>query len=449
MMAVKLKKQGGSVLVMAVVLSLVASFAGISFLTFAVILHNQVNQQIENQQTRYERYIDIFRGALGRFGGHLDGLSSFSELGYGPMASEGTSHTNPANGHSDSPKPMMNERQVSFADFLYLSNRERDPLRGDIIYLAFDTLNGWVHSNDTIHVANCPVFLGRVTSPGRLPNCPMPPGSGFYPAIHFPDGAEALRYYSGYNWGTQGHDSLTQIVLSGSDIYMRKCGKVRVNGVDKIRCSPNTIAESSIFPIPPTGAIFVNGKVWVSASRGRVDIMDGAYPESLSNDGGFISQGFSGKLTIGSSDTLLIVDDLIYQHSRADNSVPSTMDSCSDILGLVSENYVMMGRMVRDTAYVNAGIATLRGAFTVQDIYRTQDPGLDNVKDLLLVWGSIAQYNRGLIHSFEPNGHERGFLNKHYYYDQRFLENRPLAFPGGGKGPNMRIIEMPNQDGQS
>jgi hypothetical protein len=411
MMAAKRIK--GSVLLLAAVASFIATLAGVSFLTFVSLLGGQVDREINDSQS----------------------LSRNRRSG-------------------DEVAPQNVPHRESFADFLYLSNIERDPLRHDIVrFLTPDTLDARVHSNDTIWIENAPNdrprFMGRVTN---TPYCILPHGNharfdegfGYRLAIPFPESAQSIRDYSGYNWGTGGQDSLTQIAFSGNNIFYRKCGKIRINGVDMIHCDPSSLGSQYV-PIPPSGAIFINGKVWISASRGRVDRMDGAYPESLFNDGDFISQGFSGMLSIGSSETMIIVDDLIYQHAKADNSVPTTIDSCADILGLVSENYVMVGRHVRDTVYIDAGIAALRGAFSVQDIYWSLPPDWDNEKDALLVWGSIAQRCHGLIHTHLPNYHQRGFISKHYCSDVRFANNRPIYFPEVRLNRQNRMLYMLDQ----
>jgi hypothetical protein len=461
MMARKLNNKKGSILVMAVVLSLVASFMGVSFLTFAVILHNRINQEISTQQAEYEHSAGIVQGILGRIGGHFDGLRSVSELAYGPSVSLGMKSSGHSSNQSDEPKKfMVGERHAeSFADFLYLSNEERDPVRHEIIYFWVaepDTINGKMHTNDEFHFPisiDCPaIFLDRVTQsqPFRsFPHPNQPPyqgcfmeGYGIRRPIVFPDQAVVLRENAGYTWRTMGHDSLTQLVLSQDRIYYRKCGKVVVDGVVKIHCTPSYLGDQYI-NIPPSGAVFVYGKAWVSASRGRVDMMDGEYPQDSYTDGNFISDGFSGQLTIGSEDTMLITDNLIYQHSRPDFSVPSSLDSCEDVLGLVSENWIMIGRLVRDSIYINAAMAAIRGAISVEDIYWAQAPGWDNEKLGLYVWGSLAQRNRGIMHTHEPAYHLRGFIERKYYYDERFSSNRPPLFPLTGSKEPMYFLEMP------
>jgi hypothetical protein len=204
-----------------------------------------------------------------------------------------------------------------------------------------------------------------------------------------------------------------------------------IGNADSLGCYPATIDAAPQFPIPTTGCIFVRGKVWISASRDKVDIMDGEIPERSKFDGGFRSEGFEGKLTIGSADTMIITDRLVYKHSRTSPylkrySVPTTLDSCSDVLGLISERYIMMGRLCGDTMFVNAAMAAVTGSISVQDIYMNRPPGWNNQKTSLVIYGSLAQRNRGIVRTTDyPDGHIRGFTEKDYHYDIRLKNNPP------------------------
>jgi hypothetical protein len=454
------REDQGSILVMAVVLSFVTVLLGVTFLTYAVTLHDTISREIAKSQVLYDAQAGVYNGLADQIAGRQlqGGLRNFyddNKMGY-DIDREGNEEIDIGTLHQISVRGLglsdyedlglTGELNVKFswetyADYLYISNYEEDPLRhGRIYFWTPDTLDGKVHSNDTIWIQSAPNdrprFMKRVTT---TPNKIMPPGHharfddtdspGQRSPILFPDQAEELRNVAGWAAGTQGHDSLTQLGLSGQYIFYRKCGKYHVNGVDKIRCDPSYMGQNYI-PIPPSGVIFIYGKTWVSAARGRTDRMDGLYPDSSFNDGNFVSQGFGGQLTIGSADTMIIVDNLIYQRARTDinKTVPTTMDSCSDLLGLVSENYIMIGRYVTDTVYVQAAMAAMRGAISVQDIYWSQPPDWDNEKQSLFVTGSLAMYNRGLVHTHEPYYHLRGFIEKDYHYDVRLMDNPPPHF---------------------
>jgi hypothetical protein len=455
MKAINSKNNSGSVLVMAVVLSFVTVLLGVTFLTFAVTLHDTISREVAKLQTLYDAQAGVYSGLADKIAGRglQSGLHRFYEgnkMGYDISGGDdqdidiGTMHQIKIKGLGLSDYENLGlgkELNVNFswetyADYLYISSKERDGYRHELIYFwTPDTLDGKVHSNDTIHIMSNydrPRFMKKVTT---TPNCILPAynharfdeGKGRRAAILFPDQATELRLTAGWTTGTQGHDSLTQLGLSGEYIYYRKCGKVRINGQDKIHCEPSSMGENYV-AIPPSGVIFIYGKTWVSAARGRTDRMDGAYPDSAFNDGGFVSAGFGGQMTIGSEDSLIIVDDLIYEHARPNKTVPTTMDSCSDVLGLVSENWIMVGKYVNRTVYINAALAAVRGSISVQDIYWERSPGWDNEKQSLQIWGSLAQRNRGIVHIERPFGHARGFPEKDYHYDVRLMDNPPPHF---------------------
>jgi hypothetical protein len=358
----------------------------------------------------------------------------------GPASDPGTVDESAQSNIRRSEDDIPEAASTTMADFAYLSHRERDTVRHDILrFWTPDTIEGRVHSNDCIYIApgfDRPVFKGRVTT-----SCGIEPpdnharfnqGWGYAAPIIFPDRAEGLSENAGVRLRVAGPDSLIQIVLDGNQIRWRKCGLVEINGVDSIRCYPTTIASSNVAMIPESGVVFVDGKAWVSASRGRGDIMDGEFPERAEvMPDAFLSRGFDGVMTIGCSDTLIITDNLIYKHSLPDFRVPSTLDSCADVLGLVSEKFIMMHRQVGDTLYVHAAMAAIAGSISVQDIYWYTPPGWSNLHQSLVIYGSIAQRNRGIIHTTYPCGAnfcERGFLEKDYRYDVRLRTNPPPHF---------------------
>lgn len=438
-------------------MSFITVSLGMTFLSLAVTLHNQVTHEIALKQALYDcmagaarGFSDLTTGRIER--GAMQELYKDNFSGYkilGPTNDEGIWANYDkivAYGRSNYLDSDINKEAIVgitpgeyWSDFAFIFNKMRDPVRGDIIYPFFgcDTVKGMVHFNDTLLMSfwgDNPIFTKRVSTSDisfhNFGNRSRFLGDLRYrPRIIFPDQATELRQNAGYNWGTLGHDSLTQLILSDSLIYMRKCGRVLVNGVYKIHCTPSTISESQVFAIPESKVIFINGKTWISASRGRIDFADGEYPQDSNTDGGFISNGFSGELTIGSADTMIIADNIIYKHSRSDFSIPFPSDSCNEVLGLISENYIMISRMVSDTTYVHAALAAVRGSITVEDIYWYQAPGWDNEKQSLNIWGSLAQRNQGIMHTHEPNYHLRGFIEKNYHYDERLPSNPPPHFP--------------------
>jgi hypothetical protein len=458
----------GSVLVMAVMFAFISVLLGVTYLSFAVNLHDSVSGKIRDKKKLFNAYTGALKGVTDHISGiQQHGWKKFyternnqknvdyidyridnvygNEIEYGTektvlITGLGWSHYDGLDGYA---QVNVNFGYETYADYLYISHRERDTVRhDDIRFWTPDTLDGKVHSNDSIRVEEFfdrPVFKKRVTS--SMTTYVDPPGNHARfdvgrrvlsrSAIHFPDQADILRDHAGLILATGSVDSLIQIVLDGNIIRWRRCGLRDINGFDSIACYPSTIAASNQAAIPSSGVIWVIGKLWVSASRGRGDIMDGEIPERRTTmPDAFISAGFNGQLTILASDTLIISDNVIYKYARPNFSVPTTMDTCSDVLGLVSEKFIMFHRQVRDSVYVNAALAAVAGSISVQDIYWYTYPGRRNAKVKLFIFGSLAQRNRGIVHTSFPCGEpdcERGFDNKDYHYDVR-LSNFPPPF---------------------
>lgn len=442
----RIGKEKGSVLVMAAVLSFAMFLLGLAYLGFVDRTIKDVDFSVASAQWRYAStagmmegetyaatnnpasnyssrmtkfYRNVTKGWDIYFGGYEQGDYLYN-----------VDYTIVGNGEAFSFSGIEGRYVVSrdinfetYADYLYLSDVERDSVRHVIIrFWTPDTLDGKVHSNDTLHVMGSPRFIKRVTSSANTIDPPYNNAhfdEGLYlnqAEIHFPNRADVIRRYSGYRgWGTSTLDSATEITFSGPYIYRRYCG-LEIDPPDtNITCSPGNIASAPRFTFPVSGALFIDGKVFVKADRFREDILDPS----------FISDGFEGRLTVASSDTMIIMDNLVYAHSRPDNSVP---DSITDVLGLISENFIMVGKDVEDTVYINAAMAALNGSISVQDIY---DYWGENEKQSLFIYGSLAQRNRGIVHTTDFG--TRGFIEKDYHYDNRLQKYPPPHFMPTGR----------------
>lgn len=443
-------REGGSILVMAVIFGFVSVLIGVVFLQSALYLRSMVTDEICARQSQYTAQAGMIWGLAQKLSGHpiFGDLREFYEgnyfgcdIIYGGIeyGNYGYQNTFALTGKGKASFQEM-ERYTelsgiynyeTYADYLYITDKERDSERHvPIRFWESDTLDGKVHSNDTIRVMQRPLFLKRVTtSMGYIDppnnNADFREDWGYRPPIHFPDQATEIRANSGFTWRTAA-DTIIELTLSGDQIRYRKCYPFDVSGEMVMRCNYPSIASAPYTTIPITGVVFVYGKCWIKSSRGRIDRMDGEFPEQSFTDGDFISDGLRGQLTIGCSDSMIIPDNIIYYGARSDLSVPPLMDSCSDVLGLVSERAIVVGETVPDTVYINAALAAIKGSISVQDIYENYPPGWDNEKRSLFIWGCLAQRNRGIIHTTDyPDGHLRGFREKDYHYDVRLQENPP------------------------
>jgi hypothetical protein len=452
-----ISKEKGSVLVMAVVLSFAIFVLGLSYLASVDNLSKLVSEEVRDVQNIYGLTHGSVTNAAVQNGGQYPGsYGSWNEFiderGWyrnrvsfsGSFEDEGLFYgtargylvlTEVMTEFPGAANPLIRrsiryEILETFADYLYLSDCEEDPVRNDRIrFWGPDTLDGKVHSNDTIHVqlgqGSWPCFKKKVTScaPYVVPfNNQATFEEGFYPnaeSIYFPDQADEIRRKSYIrNLGTWDPDSVTELTFNGEDIFYRYCGPGNPPYQDSLICNYENISTAPHFRVPPaSGALFVNGKVFIKANRGHGDLMD-PY---------FVSDGFEGRLTVASSDTMIIYDNLIYKYANDDKSVPTDIDDC---LGLISESAIMVGDSVGDTVYINAALASIGGTISVRDIYDYGSAGNpnDNVKQSLFIYGSLAMRNRGIVHTTYENWGERGFIEKDYHYDTRLQMDPPPHF---------------------
>ncbi len=451
MNSMRMDKERGSMLVMAVVLSFALFITGLSYLKWVDTFQKKVSNEVSTIQAEFARSAGFaFAREVIESGSYDDGFSGrwrdwylktvykydifptgYDDFMYGGHRGYVIKSYGNAGSYGSDIIIQRSGRQSyikeTFADYLYLTDREVDTVRHDIIrFWTPDTLDGKVHSNDTLHIhptRDRPRFMKRVTSsaPVIVPyNHHARFDEGLFlnaAPIYFPQQADEIRRYSGLrDFGTFAPDSIdsaTELTFSGEMIYVRYCGPF-IDPPDTVfRCLPDYIQNAQQIPIPRSGALFVNGKTFVKASRGRLDLMDG----------NFISIGYEGRLTVASSDTMIIPDDLIYRYANLDNSIPNDMSVIDDVLGLISENFIMVGDNVRDTVYINAAMAAINGSISIRDIYRY---GTYNEKQSLFIYGSLAQRNRGIVRTTYQG--TRGFIEKDYHYDERLMRYPPPHF---------------------
>ena len=457
MMTFKSNNEKGSVLVMAVVLSFTIFVMGLSFLAGVDNFEKSVTNEVAKTQNVFISHLaNRLENANVQNGGHYsnsfgnwveayennwyrskvifgqtleDDLFYGSARGYRVIGAGRTELYGSDNVYEGTIATM--EILQTFADYLYLSDREVDTVRREpIFFWTPDTLDGKVHSNDTLHISGSPRFMKKVTS--SAPVTFPPYNNATYdeglelsaPEIFFPDQADEIRRYTyRRNFGTFAPDSMdssTELTFNGRDIHVRYCGPdPTIPG--RTRCLPQFISDprEKIRVPDAVGALFVHGKVFIKADRYGHDWMD----DTLST---WTSLGFEGRLTVASSDTMIIPDNLVYRYANPDNSIPTEIEDC---LGLISENFIMIGDSVDQVVYINAAMAAINGSISVRDIY---DYGYtipnDNEKQSLFIYGSLAQRNRGLVHTSYNGWGERGFIEKDYHYDTRLQQYPPPHF---------------------
>ncbi|MCP4581412.1 MAG: hypothetical protein GY839_07315, partial [candidate division Zixibacteria bacterium] len=362
----------------------------------------------------------------------------------------------------------------SYADWLYITSKETQSYRppgDDIIYFyGPDTLDGKVHSNDMIHLQNfggVPVFWEIVTScSSRFDPVDSPDWVEFhggyqldYHYFPFPLQADSVRannWYNGINAPLLGvsegavNDSITEIVLQPDHFHVRHRSQMGEAGrrerpyfVVEDVFREGSIDQAPEYPYPPTGALFIEGELWLAGGKATTFYN---YGNGDSGDPDFNAGGYGGELTIAASGDIIITQDVVVASCNPPDYTVH-MDY-QEVLGLISEKHILVWRNAPAVTRIHAGLGAIGStgveiphspANCADDSYPPNSKygtisvdgincyGVTDLKTTLTIWGCLIMRERGLIHS-SYNGGVRGFGSKDYNYDRRFRRNPPPHF---------------------
>jgi hypothetical protein len=325
----------------------------------------------------------------------------------------------------------------TFGIFMYLTNYETTIFGERISFWNGDTLWGRTHSNDQIAVMQSPVFYERVSSCAH----DFFHGSGYAPVLYqepwfdappveFPTSLSELRAGAsaqGRFFSDPGYRF--RVLFLGSQ------GVAIYKWLEGLPFSDTTAVMIAQYGPLIEGAIFIEAD--------NVEV--------LGTDPGAIDYGVQGRVSVGSSGDMWLMDNLRYVDTINLNT--GAIDSSTDnILGLMSESNVLIkntwenGRdngaasannHWRKDIIINGGIVTLGESFSFEDQNDVLTaPGLlpwyysngstpDN-RGQIHLWGQISQYRRGYVH--RSNHQSTGYL-KDYHYDERFYWDPPPYYP--------------------
>lgn len=330
-------------------------------------------------------------------------------------------------------------QSLNWAEFQYLTKFETTIFDEKIKFFNGDTLWGWTHSNDQLAIMQSPVFYGLVTTTaesfwqgsGYNPQFYGPEPIFNYPEIEFPIDLSELRIQADLQDRLFIHEGFQfRLIFRGSQ------------GLEIIEWPLGLPFYDSLLTIiytsPPinNGVIFIEGKLEITGT------------DSYNH----VDMGIEGRLSIGCSENIWILDNLRYIDS---NLMTGAIDSSTDnILGLLSEKNILIantfenGRNNGGNSYpnnpwrsdiiINGGLVSLGESFSFEDqndvieAYGGQLPewyysnGTNpDERGQIHLWGGIAQYRRGYVHRSNHGG--TGYT-KNYHFYPNFTNNPPPFF---------------------
>jgi hypothetical protein len=320
-------------------------------------------------------------------------------------------------------KAILYVQVRNFADYMYLTDKEVTNFHDRIKFMSGDTLQGRVHSNDTIAIRDSPVFFELVTScapdfwhgPGYNPIFLGPDPVFRVPRVVIPQMAGLLREgasSSGHFYAEAG--KTFHASFRGNTVRMWKW---------------------------PTGAAEDSADSWnvgITAA-GTCIFVDGPLD---------IEGSMTGRCTIGSSGILRIVDNIMYAGCAFPAGDPGgELTDDAPMLGIVSESDIKIANTPANGRENSAGLGrnqpnshltdvTITGAVVAlgESFTFEQQNDIDSGyvfhgspddRGTIYLWGSVTQMRRGYVHRGTLGS--TGYL-KQYQYDKRFHWNKPPCF---------------------
>lgn len=350
-----------------------------------------------------------------------------------------------------------------------------------ISFISADTINGPLHSNDSLLVDGTPRFKGKVQTnwtaapPSQLwvDNRSSAPFSSpiFEQGIFIkdylplPKGNTALRELAN---GTVAGSGSGCLYTGPTRITLRSDGKYDVVSPRTVSTLPGCGPGTGI-SIPQNGVIYVQnvfpygsgdpnanplssstcsykntgaGPPWLAC--GTPNGSNVTYPPGLpvpvnndltndspvekyihTNGDVFLSGTLKGRLTIGAQNDIVIVEDVRYA---------DTSSNSNDILGLIPQNSVKVFHPVHRTTFANLGStwsdgnATIYAAMlAISRSISVQNYRYGNPVGSLAVRGVMAQKYRGIVGTHSSGTPTHGFT-KDYIYDGRLQVQSPPHF---------------------
>lgn len=292
-------------------------------------------------------------------------------------------------------------RRETFAQYLYFSNQA-----SDIWFTTGDSLHGRVHSNGMIKIDGDPWFGEKVTSAHptiSIKNGSNPTFENGYEIgvddVDFPDSNTIKSNMAGMaqDGGTYGG------TLKGNKAYYEvELGRNGNHGTFSYRSYEKSGKNYKWSGWTDVSVSSTNGVVW--------------FEEPIEIQG-----TLDGQVTIGSANSIWIMDDILYEASSPGYGPDP---DCDDVLGLVAAKDII----VADTpangndCEIHAHMLALWKSLEVENYNR------GNPRGDLVLWGGFAQYKVGPVGTFNKWGPVSGY-EKDYHFDPRLAGMSPPGYP--------------------
>lgn len=281
--------------------------------------------------------------------------------------------------------------QFSYSRYIYLTDREtRSGTR--IWFIGVDVIRGPLHTNGQLNIIDDPTFEGPVSSVNTAINYYHGP-----PPADNPDFQESLTLGApniSLPTATDIMNNIRTAAQQSEGLYLTGNSRVTLlsNGTMNVTNSAKDWNNHNM-PLPANGALFVNS--------GYIEI----------------SGILSGVLTVGTTNNIYITNNLLYAND------PRTDPASNDVLGLVSQNNVIIDSTAPYNLEIDAYIIAVNTSFYLENYTY-------GLRGTLTLYGGVTQVERGAVGTFNVStGQKASGYTKDYNYDDRFEDFAPAFFP--------------------
>ncbi len=283
-----------------------------------------------------------------------------------------------------------------FTKYAYFTNDEHFLVWYGSVPVWFrtgDFLGGPVHTNSNFNISGNPVFDGPVSSHGDFINYmgggPPADNPDFRQGIQLGVEAKSTANLNANRLKAAAGSGLGMTLTGDATVNLVSDGTMNVTNADRGWHNENML-------IPGNGALFVEGG----------DLI--------------ISGTLQGSLTAGSSDNIVVADNLLY-------ATDPRVTSSNDMLALISENNVIVSSSAPYNLSILGTVIATNGSFIVENWH------IGPAKGTLEVYGGIIQTTRGPVGTFSSwTGQRLSGYEKDYRYDPRVWYRPPNWIPTTG-----------------
>lgn len=312
----------------------------------------------------------------------------------------------------------------------------------EIQWVANDTVNGSLHSNDALQVNGAVNFTDPVTE-SSWPYCQTNPNANCWWGTGTPSNNKPLYAAPlALPVSNQSIKSIAQDNVKAVGCYYTGPTKITFTGSSMTVHSPNTTSAparclNTANRANPQTIATIPQVIYVDQVSGTCSGV--GYPKTLEWTGGettdyscnrgtaFVQGTVTGQVTVASLDDIVVTGDLTYTNGT--NGI--------DMVGLLAGNYVWVYHPVTAAGVnltgvtpvyqIQAAILALRHSFLVQNWRYGVALSTGSNATRLNVTGSIAQKFRGPVGTGSGGVISTGYY-KNYVYDARLLTFQPPYF---------------------